>query len=222
MLKHLRERLVCQHNFVQNGVLRRYIQTIMSSHPKSSIEKHDRHFEFTSVVLYMAVTEKEGLVKDGGTSYAQGKWASFIAKVMRLVEAFSSPGFHLIRRGLSQRRRGSLCGRGRGGAGRAGGREANVSPRHLCPGTFVRNFLGLARYPGPGGRESRSPTDARARPRSWASSMWLLCNQPQRGDRPAQTMTVGQVIDDEAARGILVALMRELLAVARRGVGSAP
>ncbi len=51
--------------------------------------------------------------------------------------------------------------------------------------------------------------------------MWLLCNQPRRGEEPARTVTVGQVMDDAAARGVLTALVRELLAVARRAVRSA-
>ena len=66
---------------VQNGVLRRYIQEWMSTHPEKQ-EDPASDLNFTLVVLYMAVTEMNGGITNGGQSYAQGKWSSFVAKVM--------------------------------------------------------------------------------------------------------------------------------------------
>jgi hypothetical protein len=56
---------------------------MIATHPKAPNETDKEHHDFTSVVLYMAVTEKEGNVKDGGMSYSGGRWAPFIAKIMR-------------------------------------------------------------------------------------------------------------------------------------------
>ncbi len=67
---------------IQNGVLREFIEKEICSFRGHMIDDYNAHNAVTLAVLYLAVMEKGGDIKNGGTSYVQGKWSIFFSQLL--------------------------------------------------------------------------------------------------------------------------------------------